>query len=224
MKAIVLLGVPGAGKGTVAEFVAQHTSYRQLSTGVILRESMRDGTELGRSVEVYIDKGQLVPDGIVLDVVRDRLAKDDGQVDYMFDGFPRTEQQARLFDDLLRGEYGTEVQWVFYLELSGEQVILRLTGRLCCRVCGAVYHRSHKKPLIDGVCDKCGGAVATRDDDAEATIRERLRVFEQQTSGLVAYYEKQKKLIRVDASGLPETVAREVMRNLTRVCDGAEPV
>ena len=224
MKAIVLLGVPGAGKGTVAEFVAQHTTYRQLSTGVILRESMRDGTELGHRVESYIEKGRLVPDSIVLNVVRDRLAKDPGQVDYMFDGFPRTEQQARLFDELLRSDYGTEVQCVFYLDLSGEQVIRRLTGRLCCRLCGAVYHRSHKKPLVEGVCDKCGGEVATRDDDTEVTIRERLRVFEQQTSGLVAYYEKQRKLIRVDASGLPETVAREVMRDLTRVCNGAEPV
>ncbi len=222
MKAIVLLGVPGAGKGTVAEFVAQHTTYRQLTTGVILRESMSNGTELGRQVASYIDKGRLVPDQIVLTVVRDRLKQDAGQVDYMFDGFPRTEQQARLFDELLRSEYATAVACVFYLELSGEQVIRRLIGRLSCKACGAVYHRNHRKPRVDGVCDKCGGAVTTRDDDAVETIKERLKVFEQQTSGLVAYYEKQKKLIRVDASGLPEDVAREVMQGLTHACDGAE--
>ncbi|MDD2235930.1 MAG: adenylate kinase [Kiritimatiellae bacterium] len=216
MKAIVLLGVPGAGKGTVAAFVERHTAYRHISTGDMFREVMREGSPLGRKVASYIDVGQLVPDDMVLNVVHRRLQRESGKMDCMFDGFPRTECQAELLDELLSREYGTAIEQVFYLELDEDLVVRRLTGRLTCEACGAVYHREHKKTLVEGVCDQCGAAVSQRDDDTRETIQARLKVFDKQTHGLIAYYEARKKLCRVDASGTPEAVAQAVLEELKR--------
>lgn len=219
MKAIVLLGVPGAGKGTVAGFIERHTTYHQISTGDMLREEMREGSPLGQQVASCIEAGQLVPDDIVLDVVHRRLQRDAGGMDCMFDGFPRTQKQAELLDVLLQDKYDTALERVFYLELDADVVVSRLTGRLTCAACGAVYHRAYRKPLVDGRCDKCGGRVTQRDDDTRETIEERLKVFERQTHGLIDYYAARNTLCRVDASGEPEAVAQAVLKELNRVDD-----
>jgi len=165
-------------------------------------------------VASYIDFGQLVPDDIVLNVVHQRLQREAGKMDCMFDGFPRTERQAELLDEFLSREYGTAIERVFYLDLDEELVISRLTGRLTCEACGAVYHREHKKPSVEGTCDQCDGVVSQRDDDTRETIEARMKVFEKQTHGLIAYYDARQKLCRVDASGTPEAVARAVLEEL----------
>lgn len=213
LKAFILLGAPGAGKGTVAEGVVAQTSYTHFSTGDMLRDAIRQGSELGRRADEFIRKGELVPDDIILGMVFERLDRGTQDQAVMFDGFPRTLAQAQLLDDGFKTRNGL-LQVVFLLEVPRELVIQRLTGRRICRGCGANYHITNIPPKKAGVCDRCGGELAQRPDDNEATISNRLDVFHRQTEALTAFYEAQGKLVRVDASQPREKTLAEVTGKL----------
>jgi adenylate kinase len=210
---MILLGAPGAGKGTVAEGVTSRTPFVHLSTGDMLREAIRQGTELGRRADAFIRKGELVPDDLVVGMVFERLDRGAPDQAVMFDGFPRTLEQARLLDEGFRARNAV-LQVVFLLEAPRELVIQRLTGRRICRGCGANFHVTNIPPRREGVCDRCGGELYQRPDDTEATIANRLDVFQRQTESLVAYYEKQGKLVRVDASQHRDRTIAEVVAKL----------
>lgn len=213
MRAMILLGAPGAGKGTIAEGVKAQTPYQHFSTGDMLREAIRNGTELGKRADEYIRRGDLVPDDLILGMVFERLDREKSEQAVMFDGFPRTIEQARLLDDGL-SKRGGVVHVVFLLEVTRELVIQRLTGRRICRACGANYHVVNIPPKREGICDLCGGELYQRADDTEETIVNRLNVFNRQTAPLVAYYEKHGKLVRVDSSKPRDRTVAEVVGKL----------
>jgi len=210
MKTVILLGAPGAGKGTAAEIIEQKTPYVQISTGDILREAIRTKTDLGRKVEEYVKSGALVPDEVIISLVKERLEQDDGDGCYLFDGFPRTVNQAVLLDALLKN-YDAKIDHVIYMEVPEDVVISRLSGRRICKSCGAVYHVKNKQPAKEGVCDKCDGMLYQRPDDVEETIINRLKVFEKQTSTLISHYEDQKILQRVNAGGESSHVLERIL-------------
>ncbi len=200
MKTIILLGAPGAGKGTVADLIAQRSAYTHVSTGDMLREAVKAGSPVGLQARSYMEAGELVPDNVIMGIVRERLAGGAPAAHYMFDGFPRTDQQARLLDETLAA-CQSRVDKVFLLEVSRELLIDRLAGRRICRGCGAVYHIHNMPPQKAGVCDQCGGGdIYQRPDDSEDTVQNRLEVFKKQTASLIDYYERRGVLVRVDAS------------------------
>ena len=218
MQATILLGAPGAGKGTIAEMLVQSTDYRHVSTGDMLREAVKEGTETGKTARSYMEAGELVPDDVILGIVRERLQKEGEEAKILFDGFPRTPEQARLLDEVLDG-LGGELTRVFLLEVPREVVVDRLSGRRICRQCGAVYHVRNIPPRVEGVCDKCGGELYQRPDDNEETVRNRLDVFKRQTERLIGYYEEQGKLQRVAADRGKDETEKTVRQALTG--DGA---
>ena len=186
---IVFLGPPGAGKGTQAEAISKGKNIPHISSGNLLREAVEDGTETGIKARHYIEKGLLVPDQIVVDIIEDRILKNDCKAGFVLDGFPRTLSQAKVLDEMLRN-LGNTLDIVFYFSVSKESVVQRLSGRLICGACGANYHKIYVPSLKDGLCDKCGGKLNQRADDKPETILERLRVYHEQTEGLIDYYEK----------------------------------
>lgn len=200
MKSVVLLGAPGAGKGTIAEILKADAGFIHISTGDMLRDAVKKGTPVGKKAGECMKRGDLVPDDVIIDIVMERLESGDPDGKYLFDGFPRTMDQALLLDENLE-QRGSSVDKVFLLYVPVDVTVDRLTGRRICRNCGANYHIRNIPPKVDGVCDKCGGELYQRPDDNEATIRNRLDVFEKQTSSLVGYYEKKKILIKIDSSG-----------------------
>ena len=204
---IVLVGPPGAGKGTQAEYIASHLSVPKISTGDILRANVADGTALGREAKGYMDAGELVPDQVVINMVRDRLADPDAEDGFLLDGFPRTVPQAQELDKML-ADLGTGLDLVLELVVEEEEVIRRLSGRRTCRGCGKIWHVEFDPPATDGVCDRCGGELFQRDDDKPETIAERLRVYARDTQPLVAYYGAQGKLVGLDAVGPVEDVTQ----------------
>lgn len=207
MKTIILLGGPGAGKGTIAEGIRGASPFIHVSTGDMLREAVKNGTAVGRQAEGYMKRGELVPDGVILGIVEERLAQGDPAAAYMFDGFPRTLEQARLLDGTL-AKHAAKVDFVFLLEAGRDLLISRLTGRRVCRSCGQGYHVVNIPPKREGLCDLCGGELYQRADDSEATILNRLDVYAKQTETLISYYEKKGVLVRVDSSrDRHETVA-----------------
>lgn len=213
IQAIVLLGAPGAGKGTIAEAIQSASAFIHVSTGDMLREAIKAGTPVGREAEVLMRQGALVPDEIILKIVMARLEQGGPDALYMFDGFPRTLGQARLMDAEFTRR-GAKLSHVFLLDVSHEVSLERLTGRrICCR-CGANFHVRNIPPKTAGVCDACGGKLAQRPDDSRATILTRLEVFQQQTAGLIAYYEKRGLLQRVDSSGSRDETVAEIMKRL----------
>ncbi len=197
---LILLGPPGAGKGTQAKMLSEKHAIPQISTGDILRQAVKDGTELGRKAQQFMEKGLLVPDEVILGIVNDRLAEADCQAGYILDGFPRTLVQAKVLQTSLE-QRKEKIDTVLNLEVILQQVVERLSGRRVCSVCGRGYHILFKSPKSDNRCDKCGGELYQRKDDREATIRERLKQYNQQTSPLIDYYQKQGKLQAVDGSG-----------------------
>lgn len=214
MKAIILLGAPGAGKGTLAERVREATSYLHISTGDMLRAAMKAETPTGLEAKQYMDRGELVPDGVIMRIIEERLARGKGEDQYMFDGFPRTLEQAEMFDAVL-AKMGAKVDQVFLLDVSAEVIVKRLGGRRICRGCGAVYHLVNIPPKRAGVCDRCGGTdLYQRTDDQEATVLNRLAVYERQTASLVDYYRGKGVLVRVDAGASPEEAAKEMLAQL----------
>ena len=213
MKTIILLGAPGAGKGTLAERVRDEAGYTHVSTGDMLRAAIKAGTATGREAQGYMDKGELVPDGVIMRLVEERIAAGDADAKYMFDGFPRTDAQAELLDAAL-ARTGAKVDQVFLLEVPEEVIVKRLSGRRICRKCGAVYHVTNIPPKVEGVCDQCGGELYQRPDDTEATVKNRLAVYRRQTAGLIDFYEKKGVLVRIDASASPQATADAMLELL----------
>lgn len=190
---LILLGAPGAGKGTQAENICEKLSIPTVSTGNMLREAVREGTELGREAKSYMERGDLVPDSVVIGIIRDRLAQPDCAKGFILDGFPRTVAQAEALD-----QSGVEIDRVIDIQVSDERIEARMSGRRVCPDCGASYHVTDNPSAVEGVCDKCGAGLVIRKDDAPATVRERLAVYHAQTEPLIAYYSKKGKLVAVE--------------------------
>lgn len=190
---LILLGAPGAGKGTQAEIISEHLSVPAISTGNIIRAALKAQTEMGIKAKEFIDKGLLVPDDVVIGIVRDRLEEDDCKNGFILDGFPRTVPQAQALDDM-----GIEIDKVIDIQVPDEKIVQRLSGRRVCSGCGASYHLLYKKPEKDGVCNSCGEQLVQRTDDREETVLERLKVYHEQTEPLVDYYRKKNKLVVVE--------------------------
>lgn len=202
---IVLVGPPGAGKGTQAEYIAAHLSVPQISTGDIFRSNVAQGTPLGVEAKRYMDAGQLVPDEVTINMVRERLAEADAADGFLLDGFPRTVPQAAALDKML-ADLGTQLELVLELVVDDDEVIRRLSGRRQCRGCGKIWHVEFDATSKEGVCDRCGGQLYQRDDDKPEVIAERLRVYSRDTAPLVDYYGAQGKLVGIDATGPVEDV------------------
>ena len=193
---LILLGPPGAGKGTQSVVLAKAYNIPHISTGDILRESVKTGQPLGLKAKSYMDKGELVPDEVVVGIVADRLKKPDTKKGYILDGFPRTVKQAEELDKALSA-MSSSIDIVLYFETSPKTAIERLTGRRVCKKCGFNYHIKNIPPKKEGICDKCGGELFQRPDDTEATVLNRLKVYESQTAPLIAYYTKAGNLTKV---------------------------
>lgn len=198
---VILLGAPGAGKGTQAERIADRFGVPHISTGDMLRDAVARGTEMGLAAKSYMDAGALVPDEVVIGVVRDRLGEDDARERFLLDGFPRTIEQAESLDEMLASQ-GRAVSDVLLLDVPEDELIARLAGRRLCRSCGRPYHVMFNPPRTDGVCDECQGELYQRDDDNEETVRKRLEVYRRQTEPLIEYYERRGVLKKVPGSGL----------------------
>lgn len=212
---IVLVGPPGAGKGTQAQFIASHLSIPKISTGDIFRVNVSQGTELGREAKAYMDRGDLVPDAITIAMVRDRLAEGDTRDGFLLDGFPRTLTQAKALDETL-DDIGTKLDVVLELVVDDDEVVRRLSGRRTCRVCGRVWHLDFDPPTRDGICDQCGGELFQRDDDREGTVRHRLEVYAEQTAPLIDFYADKSILVGLDATGPVEDVTDRAINALMR--------
>lgn len=207
---IVFLGPPGAGKGTQADTVSKAKKVPHISSGNLLRESVLGGTEIGRKAQYYIEKGLLVPDEIVVDIIKDRIVKDDCKNGFVLDGFPRTLAQAKVLDGVLK-KIGSKIDIVFYFAVSKDSVVLRLSGRLICSSCGANYHVNFVPPQKSGFCDKCGEKLCQRSDDKKETVLERLRVYHEQTEGLIDYYKKNGILKEVSSDKNIDDVTRDIL-------------
>ena len=186
---IIFLGAPGAGKGTQAEKVSEKLGIPTISTGNIIREALRDGTPMGLKAREYTEAGKLVPDEIVIGIIKDRLAADDCKNGFILDGFPRTIPQAEALDAM-----GIVIDKLIDIEVADEAIAKRMSGRRVCPKCGASYHLEYKKPAVYGVCDHCGGELVQRKDDAPETVLERLKVYHSETEPLKDYYSKTGKL------------------------------
>lgn len=207
---LVLVGPPGAGKGTQAEFIAAHLSAPKISTGDIFRMNVRTGTPLGIEAKRYMDAGQLVPDEVTINMVRERLANADAADGFLLDGFPRTVPQASALDKLL-ADLGVGLDLVLELVVDDDEVIRRLSGRRNCRGCDKIWHIVFDAPAKEGFCDRCGNELYQRDDDKAETVSERLRVYARDTSPLVMFYGAQGKLVGIDATGPVEDVTVRAM-------------
>ena len=190
---LIFLGAPGAGKGTQAEIVSEHLNIPTISTGNIIREALKSGTEMGLKAKEYMDSGKLVPDEVVIGIIQDRLAKDDCANGFILDGFPRTIPQAEALDRM-----GIVIDRVVDIEVADDVIARRVSGRRVCPACGASYHVDYKKPAVEGVCDKCGDTLVQRKDDHPDTVKERLQVYHEQTEPLKEYYAAAGKLVIVE--------------------------
>jgi adenylate kinase len=202
---LVLVGPPGAGKGTQAEFIAAHLAVPKISTGDIFRANVSHGTPLGLEAKRYMDDGNLVPDEVTINMVRDRLAEPDAADGFLLDGFPRTVPQAQELDKML-ADLGTQLDVVLELVVDDDEVIRRLSGRRTCSGCGKTWHVEFDAPTIDGVCDRCGSELYQRDDDKAETVANRLREYADKTAPLIDFYGAQGKLVGIDATGLVEDI------------------
>lgn len=199
MKSVVLLGPPGAGKGTQATGIAKKYNIPHISTGDIFRANVKEGTPLGVKAKEYMDKGLLVPDDLVCDLVEDRVTKDDCKNGYLLDGFPRTVFQAEHFDNFLNKK-GQKLSCVVDIEVAEDILLPRMIGRRVCRQCGKPYHVDTMPPKKEGVCDDCGGEVYQRADDCEETVKNRFKVYAEQTSPLIQYYKQAGVLGEIDGA------------------------
>ncbi|MGF7238264.1 MAG: adenylate kinase [Frankia sp.] len=214
----VLVGPPGAGKGTQAQYIAQARLIPKISTGDIFRLNVRTGTELGVKAKQYMDSGDLVPDEVTIEMVRNRLAEDDAVKGFLLDGFPRNVPQAEVLGRML-DEMGTKLDVVLELVVDDDEVVRRLSGRRTCRNCGTVWHVDFDPPAVEGICDRCGGELFQRDDDRSETVRHRLEVYAEQTSPLVAYYAERGILIGLDATGPVDNVTDRALEALRHYGD-----
>ncbi len=197
---LILLGPPGAGKGTQAGKIISKYKIPQISTGDILRAAVREGTELGKEAKSYMNAGKLVPDSVVIGIIRDRLKHSDCANGYLLDGFPRTIAQAEELDKILLA-MGNKINAVVSVEVPDQEIVNRVSGRRMCKDCGAVYHVTFTPPKTANICDKCGGELYQRDDDKEATIKARLQIYKEQTEPLKKYYNSKNLLKEVEGTG-----------------------
>jgi len=210
---VAFLGPPGAGKGTQARDLAQEWGVLHLATGDMLREAVAAGSPLGREAKGYMDKGALVPDDVIIRMMGERLAAHDAAGGFILDGFPRTIAQAEALAKLLK-DLGQTLDTVVYFDVSEPELLRRLTGRRVCRKCGHTYHLTSNPPKRAGVCDECGGELYQRDDDSEATVRNRLDVYRRQTAPLLDYYRQRNLLATVSGEGQVVTI-RDAIRHAT---------
>lgn len=190
---LILLGAPGAGKGTQAEIISEKYNIPTVSTGNIIRAALKNGTEMGLKAKAYIDSGRLVPDDVVIGIIKERLAENDCKQGFILDGFPRTIPQAEALGDM-----GIAVDAALSIEVSDREIVKRMSGRRVCEKCGASYHTEFKKSAIDGICDNCGGALVIRKDDEPDTVLDRLDIYHKQTEPLKSYYAEKGKLLTVE--------------------------
>jgi adenylate kinase len=212
---VVLVGPPGAGKGTQAQFIASHLSIPKISTGDIFRFNVSTGTELGRLAKSYMDRGDLVPDEVTVAMVSSRLTEDDAQAGFLLDGFPRNVPQAETLQKMLT-EWDVRLDVVVELVVDDDEVVRRLSGRRTCRRCGRVWHVLFDPPARGEQCDECGGELFQRDDDREQTIRHRLDVYQLQTQPLIAFYADEGTLLGIDATGPVEEITDRALGALRR--------
>ncbi|MBE9536125.1 MAG: adenylate kinase [Proteobacteria bacterium] len=202
---LILLGAPGAGKGTQAKKLVSKYTIPQVSTGDILRAALKDETALGVKAKAYMDKGELVPDEVVIGIIKERLVQEDCKVGFILDGFPRTVNQANALEDTLN-KLDQAIDHVLEINVGNEELVDRLTGRRTCKDCGAGYHVSFNPPAKEGTCDKCKGKLYQREDDSEATIVARLKVYSDQTLPLTDYYKSKGRLTAIDGVGSEEEI------------------
>ncbi|MGN0327107.1 MAG: adenylate kinase [Lachnospiraceae bacterium] len=196
---IIMLGAPGAGKGTQAKMIADKYQIPHISTGDIFRSNIKNGTELGKEAKTYMDKGELVPDELTVRILLDRVAQPDCENGYVLDGFPRTIPQAEVLDQELSKRNET-IDYAINVEVPDENIVRRMSGRRACVNCGATYHIVHVPPKQEGICDKCGKELILRDDDKEETVKNRLNVYHEQTQPLIDFYQKKGVLKEVDGT------------------------
>lgn len=194
---LILLGAPGAGKGTQAAILTEKLNVPHISTGDIFRENIKKGTELGKKAKEYMDKGALVPDDVTVGIVKDRISRPDCSKGFILDGFPRTIYQAEYLDMVLK-ELGVEIDHVLDIHVSDDDIIERLSGRRVCKACGATYHIKYNPPAAEGICGQCGAQLIQRDDDKKETVAARLKNYHLQTEPLIEFYRKKGKLLRVE--------------------------
>jgi adenylate kinase len=208
---LILLGPPGSGKGTQAQKIVERYRIPQISTGDILRAAVKEQTPLGKEAKAYMDQGKLVPDEVVVGIVRERLKAPDCKKGFILDGFPRTVPQAEALEATLRA-MNRRIDHVVSIEVNNEELLKRLTGRRTCRGCGAMNHLVFDPPKKEGVCDRCGGELYQRADDKEETITERLKVYEAQTAPLIAYYRDKGSLRTIDGVGAMEQIFQAIVK------------
>lgn len=206
---LILLGAPGAGKGTQAQVICENKNIPAISTGNILREALKNGTEMGLKAKSFMESGQLVPDEILIGIIKDRIKEEDCKNGFILDGFPRTIPQAEALDQM-----GADIDVVLDIEVSDEDIVTRMSGRRVCEKCGASYHMLYKQPKTEGVCDACQGALVQRKDDHPDTVKERLEVYHSQTEPLKEYYSKQGKLRVVHGQDKVEDTTAKVLEAL----------
>ena len=220
---LVLVGPPGAGKGTQAQYIAEHLSVPQISTGDIFRANVSQGTPLGVQAKAFMDRGDLVPDDVTIDMVRNRLREADAVTGFLLDGFPRTVPQAEVLDDMLRESSDAKLDVVLELVVDDDEVIRRLSGRRTCRTCNHIWHVDFDPPQVEDVCDLDGGALYQRDDDKAETIANRLEVYASSTAPLVSYYAGRGLLIGIDATGPVDDVTQRAIDALRPFAGAVEP-
>mgnify|MGYP001773474746 CR=1 FL=1 len=212
---LVLLGAPGAGKGTQAKKLIEKYSIPQISTGDILRKAVADGTPLGKEAKSYMDRGELVPDSVVIGIIRERLKENDCKNGYILDGFPRNVAQAKALDEMLNS-LNSPLDFAISIDVPFDELMKRLTGRRTCKSCGQMYNIYFSPPKKEGVCDKCGGELYQRDDDKEETIRKRLEVYEAQTAPVIGYYKEKGILRSVPGTGSIDEIFNKIISILEK--------
>jgi adenylate kinase len=210
---IIVLGAPGAGKGTQADILSEEMDLPHIASGDLFRQALEKRTELGLLAKSYMDKGELVPDEVTIKMIMGRISQPDCASGCVFDGFPRTMPQAKVLDKALE-EQGKSIDKAIYIEVPNEELVKRLSGRWLCRNCQTPYHLISSPPKTRGKCDKCGGELYQRSDDREETVRERLSIFFAQTVAILDYYKKQGKLVRVNGNLGIQGVAKEIISAL----------
>ncbi|MEY3890713.1 MAG: hypothetical protein RLY62_895 [Actinomycetota bacterium] len=207
---LILVGPPGAGKGTQAVALAAHYKIPHISTGDIFRANLKNGTELGKQAQSYMDRGELVPDSVTNEMVKDRLGNSDVANGFLLDGFPRNTNQAEVLDAILL-ENKMPLDAALELAIDNSEIIRRLSGRRTCRNCSATFHKDFEKPKIDGICDKCNGQLYQREDDKEEVIARRLEIYSQQTAPIISYYKKAGILKSISAIGDVSEITQKVI-------------